>query len=169
MLVVLALWPWGCLMCFLGFLALKTRSWLFIFEVSASNPGFAGEQGFAILLVGMAGLRATGCRVSMEERKDDDERMENSHFEDGTSSMEQSGVNQQTLSAAAKQSMQESMGYQDVEVANDQNSVENASEVAPGYVPSELSEQIIFEISSLMVRPLGVAQGTFQHLGFHED
>ncbi|XP_058104707.1 BEACH domain-containing protein C2 [Magnolia sinica] len=124
------------------------------FKCHTNDPEVSVTAGLPTTIM-MAG-------VSMEERKDDDEWTENSHFEDGTLSMEQSGVNQQTLSATAKQSMQESMDYQDVEVANDQNSVENASEVAPGYVPSELSEQIIFEISSLMVCPLGVAQGTFQ-------
>ncbi|CAA6655614.1 unnamed protein product [Spirodela intermedia] len=34
--------------------------------------------------------------------------------------------------------------------------------VAPGYVPSESDERIVFELSSLMVRPLKVVRGTFQ-------
>ncbi|TYG44396.1 hypothetical protein ES288_D11G094900v1 [Gossypium darwinii] len=44
----------------------------------------------------------------------------------------------------------------------EQDLVQSSTIVAPGYVPSELDERILFELPSSMVRPLRVIRGTFQ-------
>ncbi|XP_061961570.1 BEACH domain-containing protein C2 [Populus nigra] len=74
---------------------------------------------------------------------------------------EQGGESQLRLSGATDQSMQPPAESSDTQLARDQD-LENASAVAPGYVPSERDERIILELPSSMVRPLTVMRGTFQ-------
>ena len=76
--------------------------------------------------------------------------------------MEQNGKNQQKSSGMAEQPPQASTEYIDTPIANNQDVVQGPSAVAPGYVPSELDERIVLELSSSMVRPLRVVRGTFQ-------
>ncbi|XXG76013.1 hypothetical protein AAC387_Pa08g0457 [Persea americana] len=102
--------------------------------------------------------------ISLEERNEDDEQIEteNDNFVDRGHDMEQSGENQQRLSATVEQPVRASLDNKESEVVNGQRLDQNASAVAPGYVPSESDERIILELSSLMVRPLRVIRGTFQ-------
>lgn len=76
--------------------------------------------------------------------------------------MEQNGKNQPKSSGMAEQPPQASTEYIDTPIANNQDVVQGPSAVAPGYVPSELDERIVLELSSSMVRPLRVVRGTFQ-------
>ncbi|XP_073101635.1 BEACH domain-containing protein C2 [Elaeis guineensis] len=92
--------------------------------------------------------------MSAEERNEDDEQMENE-------STENSMANQR-LSSAADQSSKAPLDSRISGASGDQNLVQSTSVVAPGYVPSETDERIIFELASLMVRPLKVVHGTFQ-------
>jgi len=46
--------------------------------------------------------------------------------------------------------------------SSDQNLVHSTLWVAPGFVPSEADERIVFELPSLMVRQLKVVRGNFQ-------
>ncbi|RVW41089.1 BEACH domain-containing protein C2 [Vitis vinifera] len=78
--------------------------------------------------------------------------------------MEQNGKNQPKSSGMAEQPPQASTEYIDTPIANNQDVVQGPSAVAPGYVPSELDERIVLELSSSMVRPLRVVRGTFQIL-----
>lgn len=50
----------------------------------------------------------------------------------------------------------------DVPTTSGQDFSEDASAVAPGYVPSERDERIMLELPCSMVRPLSVVRGTFQ-------
>lgn len=50
----------------------------------------------------------------------------------------------------------------DPPVGNDLDSAHISTAVAPGYVPSEQDERIVFELQSSMVCPLKVVRGTFQ-------
>ena len=76
--------------------------------------------------------------------------------------MEQNEKNQPKSSGMAEQPLQASTDYIDTPIANNQDVVQGPSAVAPGYVPSELDERIVLELSSSMVRPLRVVRGTFQ-------
>ncbi|XP_034709172.1 BEACH domain-containing protein C2 isoform X2 [Vitis riparia] len=76
--------------------------------------------------------------------------------------MEQNGKNHPKSSGMAEQPPQASTEYIDTPIANNQDVVQGPSAVAPGYVPSELDERIVLELSSSMVRPLRVVRGTFQ-------
>lgn len=102
--------------------------------------------------------------MSLEERNEDDEQIETEtdNFMDRGHDMEQSGENQQRLSTTVEQPVRASLDNKESEVVNGQRLDQNASAVAPGYVPSESDERIILELSSLMVRPLRVIRGTFQ-------
>lgn len=102
--------------------------------------------------------------ISLEERNEDDEQIETEtdNFVDRGHDMEQSGENEQRLSATVEKPVRASLDNKESEVVNGQRLDQNASAVAPGYVPSESDERIILELSSLMVRPLRVIRGTFQ-------
>ncbi|KAF8412352.1 hypothetical protein HHK36_000314 [Tetracentron sinense] len=99
--------------------------------------------------------------ISMEE-VNEDEQKDTDKLDSGTYDTEQSGDNQQRLSATAEPPLPVSPEYRDAQVSSEQDFVRNPSAVAPGYVPSELDERIILELSSSMVRPLRVIRGTFQ-------
>ncbi|KAF8393927.1 hypothetical protein HHK36_020129 [Tetracentron sinense] len=77
-------------------------------------------------------------------------------------SMEESGDNQQRLPTTAEAPLRVSLEYRDAQVSSDTDLIQNPSAVAPRYVPSELDERSILELSSSMVRPLRVIRGTFQ-------
>lgn len=100
--------------------------------------------------------------ISLEEKNEDEEQVEYDNFGDKGLDMELSEENWQRLSAKTEQPVGASADQRDGAVVNDQNLEQNASAVAAGYVPSESDERIILELSSLMVRPLRVVQGTFQ-------
>lgn len=65
----------------------------------------------------------------------------------------------QTRSEPGKRSPSEST---DAHVNSELDSAPIPPAVAPGYVPSEQDERIVFELQSSMVRPLKVLRGTFQ-------
>lgn len=92
--------------------------------------------------------------MSMEERNEDDEQLENDSTENS--------MNNQRLSSTADQSSKASLDSRISGASGDQNLVQSTPVVAPGYVPSETDERIICELPSLMVRPLKVVRGTFQ-------
>lgn len=89
--------------------------------------------------------------ISLEEKNYGDEQEENENSEDMMHTREKSSENKKGFPAR-----------RDAKVANDRKLVRSTSAVAPGYVPSECDEEIIFELSSLLVHPLRVVQGTFQ-------
>jgi hypothetical protein len=99
--------------------------------------------------------------ISVEGLNEDGERTEIENFDGRSFDTEQSGESQLSLSGATDQNMQPPAEPNDIQLARDQD-LENASAVAPGYVPSELDERIILELPSSMVRPLTVMRGTFQ-------
>lgn len=92
--------------------------------------------------------------MSAEERNEDDEQMENETTKNS--------MDNQRLSSAADQSSEASLDHRISGASGDQNLVQSTPVVAPGYVPGETDERIIFELPSLMVRPLKVVCGTFQ-------
>lgn len=100
--------------------------------------------------------------ITLEDKNHDDEQEENDNFDKRMHPKEQSGENKQGFPATDKQFVQRSLDRRDSKVYNDRKLVRSASAVAPGYVPSESDEEIIFELSSLLVRPLRVVQGAFQ-------
>lgn len=99
--------------------------------------------------------------ISLEEPNEDDEPTDNDNQEstqDGSVHVD----NQENQSAYADQPGQV-LGDSVVDrVSSGQDIVQTPSPVAPGYVPSENDERIIFELSSSMVRPLRITCGTFQ-------
>ncbi|XP_042512465.1 BEACH domain-containing protein C2 [Macadamia integrifolia] len=93
---------------------------------------------------------------------EDDEHTDTDNLEDRTHDREQGGDNRQRLSSTSEQPVQDALESGDAHIASDRDLVQNMSDVAPGYVPSELDERIILELSSSMVRLLRVIRGTFQ-------
>ncbi|XP_043719982.1 BEACH domain-containing protein C2-like [Telopea speciosissima] len=100
--------------------------------------------------------------ISMEEVNEDDEHTETDNLGGRTHDREQSVDNQQRLSSTVEQPVQVALESGNAQVVSGRDLVQNMSDVAPGYVPSELDERIILELSSSMVRPLKVIRGTFQ-------
>ncbi|KAF8380392.1 hypothetical protein HHK36_027877 [Tetracentron sinense] len=100
--------------------------------------------------------------ISMEEVTEDDEQTDTDNREGKIYVMEQSGDNQQRLPTTAEAPVLVPLESRDAQVSSDTDLVQNSSAVAPGYVPSEIDERIILELSSSMVRPLRVIRGTFQ-------
>ncbi|KAJ9680884.1 hypothetical protein PVL29_020019 [Vitis rotundifolia] len=101
--------------------------------------------------------------ISMEGINEEDEQTDIDNLvESEAIDMEQNGKNQPKSSGMAEQPPQASTEYIDTPIANNQDVVQGPSAVAPGYVPSELDERIVLELSSSMVRPLRVVRGTFQ-------
>ncbi|XP_038973687.1 BEACH domain-containing protein C2-like isoform X2 [Phoenix dactylifera] len=92
--------------------------------------------------------------MSVEERNEDDEQMENETTKNS--------IDNQRLSPAADQSSKASLDPRISGASGDQNLVLSTPVVVPGCVPGETDERIIFELPSLMVRPLKVVRGTFQ-------
>lgn len=99
--------------------------------------------------------------ISMEGLNEDDEHVEIDNLSARANDIEQSGENQPRLSATSDQNLQPTAETSDTQLTTDQD-LESASALAPGYVPSELDERIVFELPSSMVRPLRVIRGTFQ-------
>lgn len=99
--------------------------------------------------------------ISLDAVNEDDEQTEAETLERAYG-MEQDAENQQRISGAAEQTTQTSVESGDNLHNSDQDLLHSPSEVAPGYVPSELDERIILEVPSSMVRPLRVVRGTFQ-------
>ncbi|KAF8393924.1 hypothetical protein HHK36_020126 [Tetracentron sinense] len=100
--------------------------------------------------------------ISMEEVTEDDDQTDTDNREGKTYVMEQSGDNQQRLPTTAEAPLRVSLESRDAQVSSDTDLIQNPSAVAPRYVPSELDERSILELSSSMVRPLRVIRGTFQ-------
>ena len=101
--------------------------------------------------------------ISMEGINGDDEQADIDNLvESEAIDMEQNGNNQQNSSGLGEQHLRASTEYMDTQIANDEDVVQGPSGVAPGYVPSELDERIVLELSSSMVQPLRVVRGTFQ-------
>nr|KYP56218.1 Neurobeachin-like protein 1 [Cajanus cajan] len=65
-------------------------------------------------------------------------------------------------SKAAKKIGQDSLESNGIQLESDGGVVQSSSAFAPGYVPSELDERIVFELPSTMVHPLRIIHGTFQ-------
>ncbi|KAL4352831.1 hypothetical protein GQ457_06G032510 [Hibiscus cannabinus] len=88
---------------------------------------------------------------------EDDERPEMDNVGSRSYENKQSGEDQIT-----EQTLEKSIEPDETKLASEQDSVQSLTTVAPGYVPSELDERILFELPSSMVRPLRVIRGTFQ-------
>lgn len=99
--------------------------------------------------------------ISMEPDNEEDEQEEIGNLDVRTRETEQKENNELRSSRTVEQTLQAS-AEGDNQLAIDQGSVQSSSAVAAGYVPSELDERIVLELSSSMVRPLRVIQGTFQ-------
>ncbi|KAK6285550.1 hypothetical protein POUND7_011729 [Theobroma cacao] len=100
--------------------------------------------------------------ISTELMNEDDEQAEIDHVDNRSYENDQSGEDQPRLSDISEQPLQKSVESIDSKLASEQDLVQSSSAVAPGYVPSELDERIVFELPSSMVRPLKVIRGTFQ-------
>lgn len=97
--------------------------------------------------------------ISMEDLREDDEHSENENFDGRVSNFEH-GVKAQESVASAGQTFQSFVEPSDTLLG--EHELQGVSAVAPGYVPSELDERIVFELPSSMVQPLRVIRGTFQ-------
>ncbi|KAL5792543.1 hypothetical protein ACOSP7_001137 [Xanthoceras sorbifolium] len=101
--------------------------------------------------------------ISTELVKEDDEQSEIDNLDGGASySLEHSEENQPIVSQTTEHTLQASAETSDNQSASEPDLASNSSAVAPGYVPSEIDERILFELPSSMVRPLRVIRGTFQ-------
>ena len=99
--------------------------------------------------------------ISMEPVNEEDEQVEIDNSDIRAHETEHGADIQPRASGTAEQTTQASLGGND-QLTSDQDLVQSSSAVAPGYVPSELDERIVFELPSSMVRPLRVVRGTFQ-------
>lgn len=99
--------------------------------------------------------------ISIEGLHEDDEHSENDNFDGRDSNTEQGGETQQGVASTAGQTSQPLAEPSDALLASEQE-LQSTLAVAPGYVPSELDERIVFELPSSMVRPLRAVRGTFQ-------
>ncbi|XP_021904492.1 BEACH domain-containing protein C2 [Carica papaya] len=104
----------------------------------------------------------TAEAISMELMNEEDEQSENDPLDGKAYDVDQIEGSQRRSSDVTGQVVQPSTESGDAQLASDQDLVQNSSAVAPGYVPSELDERIVFELPSSMVRPLRVVRGTFQ-------
>lgn len=93
--------------------------------------------------------------ISLDNVNEDDEQIE-------ADIVDNSASNKQILSSASNQSLKEPLESRCSGASTDQHLVPSTSLVAPGYLPNETDERIVFELPSLLVRPLKVVQGTFQ-------
>lgn len=90
--------------------------------------------------------------MSLEEGDEYDEHSESEITNRNDKQQGESGPFEQSVKGESQISL----------ASNNQNLTNMEPVVAPGYVPSESDERIMFELSSLMVRPLKVVRGTFQ-------
>ncbi|KHF97236.1 BEACH domain-containing lvsC [Gossypium arboreum] len=93
---------------------------------------------------------------------EDDEHPETDNVDSRGYVNNQSEEGQQRLSGITEQTLEKSIESKDTKLSSEQDLVQSSTIVAPGYVPSELDERILFELPSSMVRPLRVIRGTFQ-------
>ncbi|KAB2070178.1 hypothetical protein ES319_A08G139300v1 [Gossypium barbadense] len=100
--------------------------------------------------------------ISMELVNEDDEQPEIDNVDNRTSKNGQNGEDPPRLSRITEQPLQKSIESAYTKLANVQDLVQSSSEIAPGYVPSEHDDRIVFELPSSMVRQLKVMRGTFQ-------
>ncbi|XVF73351.1 hypothetical protein PTKIN_Ptkin12aG0194600 [Pterospermum kingtungense] len=100
--------------------------------------------------------------ISTELVNEDDEQPESDNVDNRAYENDQSGEDQSRMSGITEQPLPKSVESADIKLASEHDLVQSSSAVAPGYVPSELDERIVFEIPSSMVRPLKVIRGTFQ-------
>ncbi|WCJ22828.1 BEACH domain-containing protein C2 [Euphorbia peplus] len=99
--------------------------------------------------------------ISMDGINEDDEHAEVENLDGGAYNTEQHRENQPRLLGTTDENLQPSAEISDAPHASGQN-LERTSAVAPGYVPSNLDDIIVFELPSSMVGPLRVIRGTFQ-------
>jgi hypothetical protein len=100
--------------------------------------------------------------ISLEAVNEDEEQVDAENLVSRVDDIQNKGDNQPRLSESAEQSVQESLESSGSQRASDEHIVQSPSAIAPGYVPSELDERIVLELSTSMVRPLKVIRGIFQ-------
>ncbi|MBA0646226.1 hypothetical protein Goklo_014205 [Gossypium klotzschianum] len=99
--------------------------------------------------------------ISME-LVNEDEQPEIDNLDKGTYKNGQNGEDPPRLSRITEQPLQKSIESAYTKLASVQDLVQSSSAIAPGYVPSEHDDRIVFELPSSMVRQLKVMRGTFQ-------
>ncbi|PPD98676.1 hypothetical protein GOBAR_DD04305 [Gossypium barbadense] len=99
--------------------------------------------------------------ISME-LVNEDEQPEIDNLDNGTYKKGQNGEDPPRLSRITEQPLQKSIESAYTKLASVQDLVQSSSAIAPGYVPSEHDDRIVFELPSSMVRQLKVMRGTFQ-------
>ncbi|ANM63627.1 beige/BEACH domain protein [Arabidopsis thaliana] len=97
--------------------------------------------------------------ISKEIMYEDDEHGDADDLEIEGNVGERKGENEERRSGSLEDAITLSTGINDHRPLSEQNMVQNSTEVKD---LSELKERIVLEISSTMVRPLGVVKGTFQ-------
>ncbi|KAF1898306.1 hypothetical protein Lal_00033073 [Lupinus albus] len=100
--------------------------------------------------------------ISLEAVKEDEEQVEIVDLDSRVDDIEDKVDSLHRFSEASEQTVRESLESCATQLANDERLVQSTSAIAPGYVPSELDERIVFELPSSMVRPLKIIRGTFQ-------
>jgi hypothetical protein len=100
--------------------------------------------------------------ISLEAVNEDEEQVDAENLVARVDDIQNKGDNQPRLSESAEQSVQESLESSGSQRVSDEHIVQSPSAIAPGYVPSELDERIVLEVSTSMVRPLKVIRGIFQ-------
>ncbi|XVF79928.1 hypothetical protein PTKIN_Ptkin15bG0029600 [Pterospermum kingtungense] len=100
--------------------------------------------------------------ISSDLVNEDDVLLQVDTVDNGAYENDQGGEVQPRLSGMFEQPLQNLVESTDTKLASEQDLLQSSSVVAPGYVPGELDERIVFELPSSMVRPLKVIQGTFQ-------
>ncbi|KAG9147689.1 hypothetical protein Leryth_014857 [Lithospermum erythrorhizon] len=109
-----------------------------------------------------ASTLAAEAAITMDVMNEDDEHEETLHMEGRPDDVTQKRENKLGSPESANQSLPMSSESTTAHFTQDQDLVENALAVAPGYVPSEQDESIILELPSSMVQPLKILRGTFQ-------
>ncbi|OIV89875.1 hypothetical protein TanjilG_18595 [Lupinus angustifolius] len=100
--------------------------------------------------------------ISTESINVDEEQVEIDNLDARADDFEDKIENQPIFSESAEQTVHTSLESGNSQLASDQSVVQSSSDIAPGYVPSELDERIVLELPSSMVQALRVVQGTFQ-------
>ncbi|KAL2337426.1 hypothetical protein Fmac_011872 [Flemingia macrophylla] len=100
--------------------------------------------------------------ITIESVNNDEEQVETENLDVRVDDTEDKVENQPRSCKAAEKIVQESLESNGVQLESDEGVIQSSSAFAPGYVPSELDERIVFELPSTMVHPLKIVQGTFQ-------
>ncbi|CAL0324546.1 unnamed protein product [Lupinus luteus] len=100
--------------------------------------------------------------ISTESLNVDEEQVEIENLDARADDFDDKVENQPIFSESAEQTVHTSLESGTSQLASDESVVQSSSDIAPGYVPSELDERIVLELPSSMVQALGVVQGTFQ-------